>query len=110
MVCFLLMEGVVGRPGEGGGGTPIWLNGRGCSSEILNETPKGDQSGRCPTVVWTLKKAILNFDYVNRVNKMNWKYTIFYQYIFYQYEIYSPKRDDKHFRPFHMGTPPPGGG
>ena len=28
-----------------GGGTPIW-NRRGCSSEILNLTPKGDQSGR----------------------------------------------------------------
>ena len=28
------------RPG-GGGGTPIW-NRRGCSSEILNLTPKGD--------------------------------------------------------------------
>ena len=73
MVCFLLMEGVVERPGWG---TPIW-NGRGCSSEILNETPKGDQSGRCPTFVWTLKKTILNFDYMNRVNKMNWKYIIF---------------------------------
>ena len=29
----------------GGGGTPVW-NRRGCSSEILNLTPKGDQSGR----------------------------------------------------------------
>ena len=29
----------------GRGGTPIW-NRRGCSSEILNLTPKGDQSGR----------------------------------------------------------------
>ena len=28
----------------GGGGTPIW-NRRGCSSEILNLTRKGDQSG-----------------------------------------------------------------
>ena len=27
-----------------GGGTPIW-NGRGCSSEILNLTPKGDHLG-----------------------------------------------------------------
>ena len=29
----------------GGGGTPM-RNRRGCSSEILNLTPKGDQSGR----------------------------------------------------------------
>ena len=28
-----------------GGKTPIW-NRRGCSSEILNLTPEGDQSGR----------------------------------------------------------------
>ena len=28
-----------------GGGTPM-RNRRGCSSEILNLTPKGDQSGR----------------------------------------------------------------
>ena len=27
-----------------GGGTPIW-NRRGCSSEILNLTPKGDHLG-----------------------------------------------------------------
>ena len=32
------------RPGEGGGGTPIW-NRRGRSSEILNLTPKGDHLG-----------------------------------------------------------------
>ena len=31
-------------PGGGGGGTPIW-NRRGCSSEILNLTPKGDHLG-----------------------------------------------------------------
>ena len=30
--------------GGGGGGTPIW-NRRGCSSEILNLTPKGDHLG-----------------------------------------------------------------
>ena len=36
-------------PGRrGGGGTPI-RKGRGCSSEILFYTPKGDQSGRGPT-------------------------------------------------------------
>ena len=30
--------------GGGGGGTPIW-NRRGCLSEILNLTPKGDHLG-----------------------------------------------------------------
>ena len=30
--------------GGPGGGTPIW-NRRGCSSEILNLTPKGDHLG-----------------------------------------------------------------
>ena len=30
--------------GGGGGGTPIW-NRRGCSSEILNSTPRGDHLG-----------------------------------------------------------------
>ena len=31
-------------PGGGGGENPIW-NRRGCSSEILNLTPKGDHLG-----------------------------------------------------------------
>ena len=34
-----------------GGGTPIW-NRRGCSSEIFNFTPKGDQSGRGLRKFW----------------------------------------------------------
>ena len=33
-----------GKKSRGGGGTPIW-NRRGCSSEILNLTPKGDHLG-----------------------------------------------------------------
>ena len=41
---MLTISRLVSPPG-GGGGTPIW-NRRGCSSEILNLTPKGDQSGR----------------------------------------------------------------
>ena len=41
----IFRSGLLLRPGGGGGGTPIW-NRRGCSSEILNLTPKGDQSGR----------------------------------------------------------------
>ena len=40
----------------GGGGTPIW-NRRECSSEILNLTPKGDQSGRGLTKFWPLKET-----------------------------------------------------
>ena len=34
----------VGYNPPGGGGTPIW-NRRGCSSELLNLTPKGDHLG-----------------------------------------------------------------
>ena len=49
----------------------------GCSSEILNETLKGDQCGRGPTFFWPLRAIILNFNYMNRVNKTNWKYIIF---------------------------------
>ena len=33
--------------------------------------PKEDQSGRGPTVFLPLKAIILNFDYMNRVNKTN---------------------------------------
>ena len=40
MVSYPLCSG-----GGGGGGTPIW-KGQGGSSEILNLTPKRDQSGR----------------------------------------------------------------
>ena len=39
-----------------GGGTPIW-NRRGCSSEILNLTSKGDQSGRGLSKFWPLKET-----------------------------------------------------
>ena len=38
---------------------------------------KGDQSGRGPTFFWPLRETILNFDFMNRVNKTNWKYKIF---------------------------------
>ena len=41
----LSVTSVHSRGGGGGGETPIW-KGRGCSSEILNLTPKRDQSGR----------------------------------------------------------------
>ena len=40
--AILNIDNVVSR--GGGGGTPI-LNRRGCSSEILNLTPKGDHLG-----------------------------------------------------------------
>jgi len=42
----------------GGGGTPIW-SGRGCSSEILNLTPKRDQSGRGRSLCRSLKETSL---------------------------------------------------
>ena len=38
------------------GRTPIW-NRQGCSSEILNLTPKGDQSGRGLSKFWPLKET-----------------------------------------------------
>ena len=38
------LMGMVGAIASPGGGTPIW-NRRGCSSEILNLTPKGDHLG-----------------------------------------------------------------
>ena len=74
-------------PSLPGGGNPIW-KGRGCSSEILNLTPKGDQSGRGPTFFLPLKAIMLNFDHMNRVNKTNWKYIIFKNF----FEC-KPKRD-----------------
>ena len=49
-----------GIPG-GGGGTPIW-NRRGCSSEILNLTPKGDQSRRGLSKFWPLKETAMSFN------------------------------------------------
>ena len=39
------------------GGTPIW-KGRGCSSEILNLTPKRDQSGRGRSLCRPLKETL----------------------------------------------------
>ena len=36
------------------GGTPIWYR-RGCLSEILNSTPKGEQSGRGLSFLWPLQ-------------------------------------------------------
>ena len=38
------------------GGTPI-CNRRGCSSEILNLTPKGDRSARALSKLWPLKES-----------------------------------------------------
>ena len=38
------MAKLSGKTEARGGGTPIW-NRRGCSSEILNLTPKGDHLG-----------------------------------------------------------------
>ena len=61
------------------------MKGAGYSSEILNLTPKGDQSGRGPTF-FHLQETFLNFDYMNRVNIANWKY------IFLYFLTYNPKR------------------
>ena len=52
-------------PPGGGGVTPIW-NRRGCSSEILNLTPKGDHLGEAQAfcdpyrkLIWAWLKEIL---------------------------------------------------
>ena len=66
---------MVGTIALGGGGTPH-MKGVGMLVGNLNLTPKGDQSGRGPTFFWPLKAIISNLDYINRVNKTNWKYTI----------------------------------
>jgi len=50
--------GGVGGGGGGGGGTPIW-SGQGCLSEILNLTPKRDQSGRGQSLCRPLKETSL---------------------------------------------------
>ena len=42
---------------RGGGGNSIW-NRRGCSSEVLNLTPKGDQTGRGLSKLWPLEETI----------------------------------------------------
>ena len=44
------------RPG--GVGLRIW-KGWGCSSEVLNKSPKGDRSGRGPSFFWPLKETML---------------------------------------------------
>ena len=41
-----------------GGGLRIW-KGWGCSWEILNQTPKGDRSGRGLSYFWPLKETML---------------------------------------------------
>jgi len=48
----------LGQPRGRGGGTPMW-SGRGCSSEILNLTPKRDQSGRGQSLCRPLKETSL---------------------------------------------------
>ena len=49
--------------GGGGGGEVKTLHtkGRGCSKEILNKTPKGDQSGRGPGFFFTPTRDQINF-------------------------------------------------
>ena len=54
-----------------GWGTPT-RKGRRCSSEILTSVGVAG-----PNLFLTLKRIILNFDYMNRVNKTNWKYISF---------------------------------
>ena len=46
MLPVIIPEIVVGCTWPGGGGESAYE--RGCSSEIVNKTPKGDRSGRVP--------------------------------------------------------------
>ena len=54
--CLCLITAVKNMSVQPGGVTPIWHR-RGCSSEILNLTPKGDQSGRGLSKFWPLKET-----------------------------------------------------
>ena len=59
----------------GGGGLPYERGGDARRKLWI----KGDYSGRSPIFVFLSLKAIfLNFDYMNRVDKTNWKYIIFF--------------------------------
>ena len=59
------LRGGGGGGGGGVGGTPI-SNGRGCSSEILNLTPKRDQSGRGQPLCRPLKETSLKYRLVKQ--------------------------------------------
>ena len=98
--------------GGGGGGTPIW-KGQWCSSEILNLTPKRDQSecggshitNQNPFFLVISSRATLNETLTAKNNDIlpitPWARP--------KSEIYTPKRDDEHPRPFQMGVPRPQG-
>ena len=53
----LVWGGGWGGGGGGGGGSPIW-KGQGCSSEILNLTPKRDQTGCSQSLCRLLKETL----------------------------------------------------
>ena len=55
-----------------------WL---GCLSGNFELNPERRPIWAWPNLFWPLKETILNFDYMNGVNKMNWKFA------------WSPKRD-----------------
>ena len=58
---------------DAGTGLPYERGGPGFPTQILNYTPKEDQSRCNPTLFQPLKENILNFDYMNRVNRTDWK-------------------------------------
>ena len=91
----------------------------GCSSEILNSTPKRDQSGRGSSFLCPLKdtkntKNIIDFSLFLRVQPLTrplWlkilKFCPRHPKRDQTSEIYTPEREDEHPRLFHKGVPPP---
>ena len=60
------------KEGGGGGGCQTGRDGD-ARRKLLNKPLKETDLGVAQPI-----EAILNFDYLNRVNKTNWKYMIFY--------------------------------
>ena len=86
---------------RGGGGLRIW-KGWGCSSEILNSTPKGDRSGSGPSFFWPLKETMLKHR----------QYIYIYIYFFSRAtlnETFTAKYDGVLSLPLSYAKYPPGG-
>ena len=85
----------------GGGGGSAYQ--RGCSSEIVNKTPKGDRSGCVPRFFWSLKEAMLKHRSMRKLVLYEWskwnelkiyniKYIFLYFYIFSRATLTRPSR------------------
>ena len=65
---------------SGGWGTPIW-KGRGCSSEILNFTPKRDQSRRGCSLCRPLKETSLKYRLIKSAIDLRYNVMIYFVYM-----------------------------